>query len=411
VDGSGNIYVADPFNHRIRRVTPEGDVTTLAGSGTEGFADGMGGAAQFSYPSSVAVGVAGDVYVTDRGNQRIRKITPTGVVTTLAGSGESGSANGAGGAAQFNSPNGVAADTTGSIYVADSNNHRIRKITLLGVPAQSGLSGGSVRSINAAFTGLAPGTTYYYRAVAVNTAGTVSGSILSFTTTAVQPTVTTDNAGSVTANSATLGGEVTVAGGATVTERGVVWSLSSNPTTADVKVANGSGTGAFQGTVSGLPAASTVHVRAYAINAVGTSYGSDVSFTTPAGPPTVTTAAPDGITATSATLGGNVTGSGGATVTERGIVWSLAASPTTADTKVANGSGTGTFSAAVSGLPPTTAIQVRAYAINSVGTSYGSDVRFNTPAAPPPRPWPCSTPPWERPRAPERGSPCAPPAS
>ncbi len=98
--------------------------------------------------------------------------------------------------------------------------------------------------------------------------------------------------------------------------------------------------------------------------------------------PTVTTATQSAVTHNSATLGGNVTADGGASVTERGIVWGLALNPTTADTKVANGSGTGAFSATVNGLPPNTLVHVRAYATNSVNTSYGTDISFNTLVAP-----------------------------
>lgn len=94
------------------------------------------------------------------------------------------------------------------------------------------------------------------------------------------PTVTTATQSSVTHNSATLGGNVTADGGAAVSDRGIVWGLALNPTTADTKVANGTGTGAFSATVNGLPAGTTIHVRAYAINSVNTSYGSDISFTT-----------------------------------------------------------------------------------------------------------------------------------
>jgi len=128
VDATGSIYVADLYNHRIRKITAGGVVSTLAGSGIDGFADGTGTAAQFRYPAGVAVDVAGNVYVVDQINNRIRKITAEGVVSTLAGSGTKGFADGTGTAAQFSSPYGVAVDATGSIYVADTNNHCIRKI-------------------------------------------------------------------------------------------------------------------------------------------------------------------------------------------------------------------------------------------------------------------------------------------
>ncbi|GHU62354.1 hypothetical protein FACS189445_5290 [Spirochaetia bacterium] len=127
VDSVGNVYVADYDNNRIRKITPEGVVTTLAG-GTKGYADGTGAAAKFNEPTALAVDSAGNVYVTDNGNSRIRKITSEGVVTTFAGSTE-GYADGTGTAAKFHWPNGVALDRAGNVYVGDSGNHRIRKIT------------------------------------------------------------------------------------------------------------------------------------------------------------------------------------------------------------------------------------------------------------------------------------------
>ena len=104
VDGSGNVYVADTNNYTIRKITPAGVVSTLAGlAGTSGSADGTGSAARFNYPHGVAVDSSGNVYVADSGNNTIRKITPAGVVSTLAGlAGSSGSADGTGSAARFN---------------------------------------------------------------------------------------------------------------------------------------------------------------------------------------------------------------------------------------------------------------------------------------------------------------------
>jgi hypothetical protein len=140
-DSSGNVFVADYANSTIRRVTPVGVVTTLAGTaGVVGSADGTGSAAQFAYPVGIATDMAGNVYVADTNNCMIRKVTPAGVVTTLAGSNNGtieyscqGNADGVGTAAQFWSPLGIATDTTGNVYVADTNNNTIRKITPVGV--------------------------------------------------------------------------------------------------------------------------------------------------------------------------------------------------------------------------------------------------------------------------------------
>ncbi len=129
IDFNGNLYVADSFNFSIKKITPTGTVTTFAGTGIDGFANGAGTIAQFSYPTDVATDVLGNVYVSDYGNSRIRKISPSGVVTTLAGSGTLGFADGDSSIAQFNNPQGITVDNGGNIYVADKNNHKIRKIS------------------------------------------------------------------------------------------------------------------------------------------------------------------------------------------------------------------------------------------------------------------------------------------
>jgi sugar lactone lactonase YvrE len=133
IDGAGNLYVADRYSHRIRKVTPAGEVTTLAGS-TEGYADGAGAAAQFRSPSGIAIDAAGNLYITDRRNQRIRKVTPAGEVSTVAGS-TPGRADGTGEAAQFEAPFGIAIDAAGNLFVTDDGNQLtlIRKVTQTGV--------------------------------------------------------------------------------------------------------------------------------------------------------------------------------------------------------------------------------------------------------------------------------------
>ncbi|MEO6992512.1 MAG: immunoglobulin domain-containing protein [Lacunisphaera sp.] len=135
VDPTGNVYVADSGNNTIRKITPASIVTTFAGTGgVYGSADGTGSAAQFFYPYAMAADQTGTLYVTEIGNYAIRKITPAGVVTTLAGAaGQPGSADGIGSAARFRSPEGIAVDGAGNVYVADKGNNAIRKISPAGV--------------------------------------------------------------------------------------------------------------------------------------------------------------------------------------------------------------------------------------------------------------------------------------
>jgi sugar lactone lactonase YvrE len=158
-DTNGNFFVADSQNDAIRKIATNGVVTTFAGQlGVSGTANGTGTAAQFNSPSGLTFDASGNLFVADTGNSTIRKITPAGAVSTFAGiAGSSGFADGAAGSAQFNSPLGIAVATNGDVFVADSGNHCIRRIsggvvsTFAGSPQIWGSVDGS--GTNAQFNG------------------------------------------------------------------------------------------------------------------------------------------------------------------------------------------------------------------------------------------------------------------
>ncbi len=243
-----------------------------------------------------------------------------------------------------------------------------------------GSSGTGTGSFSVELTDLAPGTTYYVRAYATNSAGTAYGSEKTLTIDATLPTVTTGEVSNITQTTAQGSGNVTNSGGANVTERGICWSTSHNPTISGNHANNGTGTGGYTVNMTGLTANTHYYVRAYAKNSAGVSYGNEVDFTTAqnVSAPTVTTSQVTNVTQTTATGGGNVTNSGGATVTERGICWSTSHNPTTSGSHANSGTGTGSFTVNMTGLTANTTYYVRAYAINSAGTSYGSEVSFTT---------------------------------
>lgn len=143
LDGQGNLYVADYGNNCLRKITPGGVVSTFAGTGTAGFADGGATSAKFSGPNGLAIDAQGVIYVSDYDNSRIRKVLPNGTVSTVAGTGQRGFADGPGSSAQFSGPEGLALDEHGTLYVAEFAGQRIRKISPNGVV--STLAGTGVR--------------------------------------------------------------------------------------------------------------------------------------------------------------------------------------------------------------------------------------------------------------------------
>ena len=188
----------------------------------------------------------------------------------------------------------------------------------------------------------------------------------------IVPTVTTTTPATsgITATGATGGGNVTSAGyPASVTARGVCWNTSANPTIANSHSHNGTGTGVFTSSITGLTQNTLYHVRAYATNATGTAYGADIQFTTKS-LPTVTITTITGATDVSMLVKGNVTLSGSSAVTARGICWGNINNPTIANSHTSNGSGLGYFTGTTTGLTYPNIYYVRAYATNSYGTGY-----------------------------------------
>jgi uncharacterized protein (TIGR02145 family) len=235
-------------------------------------------------------------------------------------------------------------------------------------------------------TNLVPGTTYHVRAYATNSVGTGYGNDLVFTTTEVAlATITTKDITSISYTTAVSGGDITSAGGGTITAKGVCWSTSANPLITGSHTSNGSGTANFASNLTLLIQGTTYYVRAYATNSAGTAYGNELVFTTTAVTSAIlVTTDVTLVTATTARSGGNITSAGGGNISARGVCWSTSASPTIADAKSSNGTGTGAFTSDMTGLLPGTFYHVRAYATNEAGTFYGNEHTFTTLTVVPP---------------------------
>jgi hypothetical protein len=230
---------------------------------------------------------------------------------------------------------------------------------------------------------LAPDTAYSVRPFATNALGTAYGEERSFTTRTLGiPALSTQVVSNITDTTATSGGNITDDGGTPILARGVCWSLASDPTIAGSCVSEGVGAGSYLALLTGLASNTAHHVRAFASNAQGTSYGEDRSFTTTLLPlATVTTSAPSAISYTTASGGGTVVSDHGAPVTSRGICWATTPAPTRVGTCSTEAGGMGTFTASMTGLAAGTTYYLRAYAVNGGGTSYGNEMTFTTLAA------------------------------
>jgi uncharacterized protein (TIGR02145 family) len=238
--------------------------------------------------------------------------------------------------------------------------------------------GSGLGIFSSSLTGLTPGTTYNVRAYATNSVGTSYYSQAPFKTLATSPALTTTDITSVTTYSFNTGGIITNNGGADITSRGVCWSLIENPTISDNKTSDGSGIGTFASPITGLNPGTTYYVRAYATNSAGTSYGNQLAIKTITALPTIVTVLITNITSSSGKGGGNITSDGGGSVIAKGICWSKTSNPTIADNKTTDGRGSGSYYSQMTGLTEKTTYYVRAYATNSVGTSYGNQLDFTT---------------------------------
>lgn len=247
--------------------------------------------------------------------------------------------------------------------------------TIDGQHVDLGMGAGNFSST---ITSLQPATTYYVRAYVINAAGTTYSTQRSFATTSGLPSLTTATVSNVTASTAQCGGTISDNGGFPVTARGICWNTMGNPDLNGDHTTNGTGNGTFTSNLTGLTPSTTYHVRAYATNSTGTTYGNEQTFTTNNGLPQVTTGTVSNITATSAVCSGNVTSDGGITVTAKGFCWSTAQYPTISGFHSNDGSGIGTYNGSLTNLSIGTTYYVRAYATNSTGTIYGDQVSFTT---------------------------------
>lgn len=190
------------------------------------------------------------------------------------------------------------------------------------------------------------------------------------------PSVTTGSISNIAGSNATGGGNVTSDGGSSVSA-GVCWSTTTGPTIADSHTTDANAAGTFVSNLSGLSSSTTYYVRAYATNGAGTAYGSEVSFTTSSPTASILTTAPiTNQTSTSGTSGGTIVSNGGSAVFVSGICWSINTGPTTADSKTTDGTTSGTFSSIATGLTTGITYYIRAYATNSINTSYGNEIAF-----------------------------------
>lgn len=387
VDNLGTVYVANYNANRIEKVTSAGSVTTLAGQGPAQSLDGTGTSARFNRPLGLTIDVFGDIYVTEGNGHRIRKVTTGGVVTTIAGS-LAGFINDEGTAARFNLPYSIAASKSGVLYVADDNNHRIRKIDiskkLEGIP-------------NATHTG----NHNVSLQVSDGNGGTANQNFIINVVDVSVPTITTlnpvDDATDIALNSnlQITFTENILKGTGNI----VIYDAADNTVVETVDVTSGNVT-INNATVTINPTSDLAYNKSYYVQITSTAFKdtgnnnfpgildtTTWNFSTLKGLPNLTTTDATNIGENTATFGGEVTNEGlASSVTERGIVYSLYTlenNPEIGGTNVTKeiiGVGAGVFSTTKTNLTSNRKYAYRAYAINSAGTIYGSLKTFITDA-------------------------------
>lgn len=268
------------------------------------------------------------------------------------------------------SDNGGAEITERGVYWSTSG-----KPEISGTKRQIGSGTGIYYDV---LSGLSSGTKYYVTAYAVNCSGTSYGSETFFTTQISLPSITTSPVTEYTSTTALLGGNITDDGGFEINQRGIFWGTEPDPVLTGTKIIMGKGAGEFSQVLTGLTRTFTYYFVAFATNIKGTSYGDEISFSTEPEMATVITAPVADIDGYSAKIGGTVSSDGGSEVTERGLFWGQMPDPVTAGVKLIIGNGTGAFSTVLSALNPAETYYIKAYAVNSKGTSYGDVKSFKT---------------------------------
>lgn len=195
--------------------------------------------------------------------------------------------------------------------------------------------------------------------------------------------VFTNAASNISSTTANCGGSIYNDGGSYISSKGLCWNTSSKPTTINSNIISGTDVGSFNAVLSNLSPGTLYYVRAFAINQNGTFYGDEITFTTLASIPVISTNQATSISQTSAISGGIITSNGGSVILQKGVCWGTTSFPTISNSRTLDGSGSTSFNSSITGLVFNTTYYVRAYATNSLGTAYGPQISFTTLGGPP----------------------------